>query len=261
MSTIHTIDSAIISDLQIQLQQHPLYTDIKTTHSLKIFMSHHIYSVWDFMSLLKYLQHVLAPSSVPWIPRGNPNVRGFINQIVLGEESDIGLPDANNKETYISHFELYCAAMREIGADPSVAIQFINIAIAQGIDTALTSNLAPPAAQTFMRSTFEFIHTNKPHVIAAVFAFGREHIIPNMFRALLAKMSITAAQAPAFHYYLERHIHLDETSHAPLALQMVNELIGNDAIKAQEAIQAAQLAVQARLQFWDGIKIALNAAR
>lgn len=259
MSITRTIDSTIISNLQIQLQQHPLYADIQTVNSLKIFMSHHIYSVWDFMSLLKYLQNVLAPSSVPWIPRGNPNVRGFINQIVLGEESDVGLPDANNKETYISHFELYCAAMREIGADPSVAIQFANIAIEQGIDSAFASNLAPSAAQTFMRSTFDFIHTNKPHVIAAVFAFGREHIIPNMFRALLANMGITAAQAPAFHYYLERHIHLDETSHAPLALQMVNELIGNNEIKAQEAIQAAQMAVQARLHFWDGVRIAVNA--
>jgi hypothetical protein len=34
----------------------------------------------------------------------------FINEIVLAEESDEGLPDANGAPRYMSHFELYCEA-------------------------------------------------------------------------------------------------------------------------------------------------------
>lgn len=94
-------------------------------------------------------------------------------------------------------------------------------------------------------------------MVGAAFAFGREHIIPATFLALLAKMNITPKDAPAFHYYLERHIHLDEDFHAPLSLHMVNELIAGDAIKAEEAADAACAAVEARLVFWDGVQAAM----
>jgi hypothetical protein len=79
-----------------------------------------------------------------------------------------------------------------------------------------------------------------------------------MFRALLRRMNITQQQAPAFHFYLERHIHLDEDFHAPLALRMVNELIGGDASKLAEAEAAAVAAVKARIGFWDGVLAALR---
>lgn len=92
----------------------------------------------------------------------------------------------------------------------------------------------------------------------AAFAVGREHIIPAIFRALLAKMGIDAKTAPAFHFYLERHIHLDEDFHAPLALRMVNELVAGDAAKLVEAQAAARAAVQARIGFWNGVKTALK---
>lgn len=92
----------------------------------------------------------------------------------------------------------------------------------------------------------------RPHVVAAAFALGREHVIPNMFRAFLAKMSIGKDQAPAFHYYLERHIHLDETSHAPLSLKMLEELGGGDAGCMREAEAVAAQAVETRIKFWSG---------
>ncbi|MDO8931263.1 MAG: DUF3050 domain-containing protein [Rhodocyclaceae bacterium] len=256
----HSIDAKVLSGLSERLNDHPLYATVRTLDDLRLFMAHHVYSVWDFMSLLKYLQFRIAPASVPWTPSGSPSVRFFINQIVLGEESDEGLPDAAGNPTYASHFELYCDAMREVGADPAGAIRFSETAAAQGVAAALTTGVAPAAAQAFIESTFAFIATGKPHVVAAAFAFGREHIIPAMFRALLAKMNITAKEAPTFHYYLERHIHLDEDFHAPLSLKMVNELIGGDAVKAREAEAAARAAVEARLKFWDGVQAVIAAS-
>lgn len=248
----------VIARLHEPLNQHPLYASVQTIEDLRTFMAHHVYSVWDFMSLLKALQQQIAPSTQPWKPRGSPEVRFFINQIVLGEESDEGLPDAHGNPTYASHFELYCDAMREVGADPQPAIRCAEVAADQGIEAALRLPQTPPAALAFMRSTFGFIATDKPHVIGAAFAIGREHIIPEMFRALLTRMHITRAQAPSFHYYLDRHIHLDEGSHAPLSLKMVNELIGSDVAKQAEAEAAAIAAVEARIRFWDGTLAALR---
>jgi hypothetical protein len=250
-----------IADLHEPLNRHPLYPQVQTMDDLRLFMEHHIYSVWDFMSLLKTLQNQIAPTSVPWKPRGSPEVRYFINQIVVGEECDDGLPDADGNPTHASHFELYCTAMREVGANPEPAIRFAEVAADQGFEAALALNVAPPAAREFMRATFGFIATGKPHVAGAAFALGREHIIPEMFRALLAKMNISQTQAPVFHFYLERHIHLDEDFHAPLALRMVNELVGGDAAKLAEAEAAAVAAVKARIGFWDGVLDALNRHR
>lgn len=245
-------DAGVIARLHAPLNRHPVYAAVRSLDDLRVFMAHHVYPVWDFMSLLKALQQQIAPATQPWKPRGSPAVRFFINQIVLGEESDEGLPDAAGNPTYASHFELYCDAMREVGADPAPAIHFAETAADGGIEAAFRLPGTPPAALEFMRSTFGFIATGKPHVIGAAFAIGREHIIPEMFRALLAKMNIGRAQAPAFHYYLERHIHLDEDFHAPLSLRMVNELIGGDAARHAEAEAAAVAAVEARIRCWDG---------
>ncbi|MFA6061813.1 MAG: DUF3050 domain-containing protein [Gallionella sp.] len=250
-----------ITALKEKLNNHPLYSAIQTLEDLQLFMAHHIYPVWDFMSLLKFLQYRIAPATYPWKPHANSSTRFFINQIVLGEESDEGLPDEKGNPTYVSHFELYCVAMTEIGAKPADAIHFCNTAFAQGIDSALALETVPEPAREFMRTTFDFIDTGKTHVVGAAFALGREHIIPEMFRSFLARMNITKQDAPVFHYYLERHIHLDEDFHAPLALKMMNELIGCDEQKRVEAEQAAYAAVQARIKLWDGVLAAIEAQR
>lgn len=253
--------AAAVAALGQRLNRHPLYDAIQTIDDLRLFMAHHVFPVWDFMSLLKYLQHRIAPAAVPWKPRAGAAARYFVNQIVLGEESDEGLPDADGLPTYLSHFELYCEAMREVGADPGNAIRFCDQAVERGFRHALALDLAPAPARTFMEATFGFIATDQAHVVGAAFALGREHIIPGMFRSFLARMNITERDAPAFHYYLKRHIHLDEELHAPLALRMVNELIAGDAKRLQEAEAAAQAAVEARIRLWDGVLAAIEARR
>ena len=96
--------------------------------------------------------------------------------------------------------------------------------------------------------------------MAAALALGREHIIPCMFRSILNNIGVTEAQAPIFHYYLNRHIHLDEDFHAPLSLRLLNSLCDSE-LKTQEAIAAAEGAVNARLKFWDGVYESLNNQR
>lgn len=246
-----------LAPLRERLNAHPVYASLRDIGDLRCFMNHHVYSVWDFMSLAKSLQNTLAPTSLPWRPVGNPAVRRFINEIMLEEESDLGLPDSAGRETYASHFELYCQAMAEIGADPLRPMEFVELASRQGVDVALRSGIAPAPAAEFMASTFGFIASGKPHVVAAAFALGREHVIPQMFRAFLSGMNVSEAQAPAFHYYLERHIHLDEDSHGPLSLKMLEELCGGDPVRIREAEEAAGRAIEARIRFWDGVHSAI----
>ena len=245
--------------LRKELAMHPVYAAVTNMDDLTVFMKHHAYSVWDFMSLVKYLQNQFAPARTPWLPHGDVKVRRFINEIVLEEESDEGLPLEDGSVVYTSHFELYLTAMEEVCKGSSVDIRdFVNLVATTSLETAMQDFTMPAPAKEFMTTTFDFLKSGKPHVIAAAFALGREHIIPEMFRALLDTMNITKDQAEVFHYYLERHIHLDADQHGPMSLRMLEILCDNDPIKISEAEKAAINAVQARIHFWDDVLLAIK---
>ncbi len=248
------LNDEFIESLRVKLEAHPIYAAVRSVDDLRVFMQHHVYSVWDFMSLIKYLQNEVAPARWPWTPQGDASVQRFINELVLEEETDIALP---GQEGHTSHFLLYLAAMREIGADADTPARFVQHVAEQGIEAAFASGLAPAPSAAFTRTTFGFLAGGKPHAVAAALALGREHVIPSMFRAFLARMAVTEAQAPSFHYYLNRHVHLDEDFHAPLSLRLLAALCGDDADKWRETEAAAEAAVNARLQFWDGVLKAL----
>lgn len=255
-STSHAADAsgasnpieARIAPLKAALAAHPVYAALRSLEDVRTFMQHHAFAVWDFMSLLKALQRDLTCVTVPWKPSGSPSTRRFVNAIVLEEESD----EANGRPA--SHYELYLDAMREIGADTKPVERFVKAV--DGIDSlpaALARKDVPPAAREFVRTTFDFIATGKPHVVAAAFTYGREEPIPDMFRALLAGLAKQGAKLDTMTLYLERHIHLDEHDHGPMAEAMLAELCGSDARKWREAADAAGRALEARLGLWSGV--------
>lgn len=250
---------APLAELRAALEHHPVYAAVRTPADLRCFMEHHVFSVWDFMSLVKYLQSEIAPPQVPWTPapHGDGPVRYFINQLVLEEESDAA-PRGSSGPSHLSHFELYVQAMGEVGADTERPRRFIERVRRAGIDSALASGLIPEPARRFVAATFEFIHSGAPHRVAAALAFGREQVIPMMFRALLERMGIGERDAPSFHYYLRRHIHLDEGVHGPLSVRMVEALCEGSERRLAEAREAAAAAVRARLAFWDDVAAALE---
>lgn len=252
------IDVNGLSTLQERLDRHPVYDAVREIEDLRCFMEHHVYSVWDFMSLIKFLQAEVAPTRVPWMPGSDSDLRYFINQLVLEEESDQA-PPGPGAPRYLSHFELYCGAMNEIGASPEGIASFLEAIADRGLRDALESERVPQAAQRFTSTTFDFIETGQPHVVASALALGRERIIPNMFRAFLANMGIGEHQAPRFHYYLNRHIHLDEDFHGPLSLRLVERLCDGDPRRVREAQDAAATALESRIAFWDGVYEALQA--
>jgi hypothetical protein len=243
------ITNDVIASFRRRLETHPIYAAVATVADLRCFMQHHVYSVWDFMSLIKYLQGVVAPANHPWDAGGDASVRRFINELVLEEETD----EHPVHGGFASHFDLYQSAMQEIGADNAPVQAFVEQVRTQGIDRALAEATIPEPSRRFTRTTFDFIASGKPHVAAAALALGREHIIPFMFRAILDKIGVDAQQAPIFHAYLNRHIHLDADFHAPLSMRLLNSLCDKDPLKIDEAIAAANQAVEARLAFWDGV--------
>ncbi len=249
-----TIDSSMIDGFRKRLQDHPVYSAVADLQDLRCFMQHHVYSVWDFMSLIKFLQSQVAPDSYPWTPGDDADVQRFINELVLEEESD----EHPTTGGFASHFVLYQTAMREIGADTAVVSAFVDRVARDGIDAALHDSDIPAPSRAFTLETFGFIDPAAPHRAAAALALGREHIIPGMFRAILGRIGVGEDSAPIFHAYLKRHIHLDEDFHAPLSLRLLDALCGQNDRRVEEAVAAAEQAVNARLRFWDGVLDAIE---
>jgi hypothetical protein len=247
--SIQKLQQAIVPVRQ-QIISHPVFEHISSLGDLSIFMNYHIYAVWDFMSLLKVLQNNLTCTVVPWFPVGSGDTRYLINEIVTGEESDV-----DSKGNRMSHYELYLQAMQQAGVDPAAFLEFIEALRASGdVSAALIAANAPAAAREFVKHTFSVINSGKPHLQAAVFTFGREDLIPNMFLAMVNELNEKfPGQVSEFKYYLDRHIEVDGGHHSHLALEMTASLCGDDPVKWQEAEEAALVALQQRLRLWDGV--------
>jgi hypothetical protein len=252
------MDSPRYKSLNEQLSKHPLYGAIQNENNLRVFMEHHVYAVWDFMSLIKSLQCHIAPATLPWVPPKNSRYANFINQLVLEEESDHALTDTTGS-THASHFESYCHAMVEAGANIHTISRFIDVISDKGLETALQMTDIPAPARKFMSFTFDIIGRNQAHLLAAVLAYGREALVPQLFRSLIEGLQVNASEAPSLYGYLERHIQLDEQEHGPLAVLMVQELCEGSGKKLAEATDVAEQALAARLEFWNGIYAALPA--
>ena len=236
----------ILSDLHM----HCVYEKIKDVEDLQIFLEHHVYAVWDFMSLLKYLQMKLTCITLPWTPTENPVTRKFINEIVLGEESDL---DYAGKPA--SHFEQYIDGMMGCNADTSEVYHLIDeIEAGTDIFKAIDDLMIEEKVKDFLRFTFELIKADEVHKVAAAFAFAREGIIPDMFTSLVKNLNEKfPGVLVKFIYYLERHIELDGDTHGPISMQMIVELCGNDEQKWLDCLEVAEQSLKMRIKLWDSI--------
>lgn len=239
---------------QSQLINHPLYAQLNALQDIQLFASHHIYAVWDFMSLLKSLQRQMTGVTHPWRPVGDPEIRHLINDIVLGEESD-QMPDGS----YGSHFEIYLRAIREMGCPEPELLNHLEHLSSEPMSQQLLKWELPEHIQGFCFNTFSTIETAPLYVQAGIFAFGREELIPEMFKEVVR---ILAHKYPdklsLYLWYFERHIEVDADSHHPMALRMMEKLCEGKAERWHEATEAIVQAYQARIQLWDGILKALK---
>jgi len=144
--------------------------------------------------------------------------------------------------------------MTECGSDTSCIDRFLTL-LRKGCPAALALEIAdvPAGARQFVETTFRTISAGKLHQVAAAFAFGREDLIPEMFRAIIREMKHDMPGLETFYYYLERHIQLDGDDHGPHAHSMVSELCGQDPQLWQEATTATNEALLARIHLWDSV--------
>jgi hypothetical protein len=234
-----------------------MYPAIRALPDVRVFMEHHIFAVWDFMTLLKTLQCQLTSVAVPWLPTGDPLCRRLINEIVLGEECDEA-PGGG----YTSHYELYREAMLQCDANPACIDEVLRrISRGDSVARALAAAEAPRAAAAFVTVTWETVVSHQPHAVAAAFTYGREEVIPGMFRILVADLNERfSGKLELFEYYLQRHIELDEGHHAPLAKRMLTLLCQDDEEKWRQATDSAVRALNARIALWDGVTAQLGGA-
>lgn len=247
-----------IEPLRQEIINHKVYSLIKDTDDLKIFMQYHVYAVWDFMSLLKSLQNNLTCTSVPWFPKGSAETRHLINEIVVGEESDVDSFGVRK-----SHFELYLDAMKQCGANTSHIEKFTASLKENGnFKQAYEISQTPPSATEFVDFTFRIINSNKAHLQAAIFTFGREDLIPGMFLSIINDIHKSFPHSISiFKYYLERHIEVDGDHHSHLALQMTENLCNNNPTFWGEAEQVIIESLKKRIELWDGVYNEIKAAR
>ena len=246
----HEFEEAISASKSILLN-HPIYQELNSKERIQCFMESHLFAVWDFMSLLKSLQTLLSCTSIPWFAPQHPKAARLINEIVLGEETDI-----DQDGTPLSHFELYCKAMVNAGASRALFDEFktqwdfSKSPLANVHQATIDQHL-----KDFLTFTFEVIDTNQAHIIASVFTYGRETIIPEMFVKLLKDLTAKESDSKELEelqYYFQRHIELDGDEHGPMAFEMLSMLCDTDE-KWNEAQEYATKAIQKRAEFWDAI--------
>ena len=241
-----------ISEARRMVIEHSMYAALDNADAIRTFQEHHVFAVWDFMSLLKSLQRNLTCVELPWIPTGPTGSRRLINDIVLVEESD------ERHDGFISHFELYLDGMTEAGADTSVISAFIDrLRARQPVLEAIDEVNVPAPSADFVRLTWGFIENAPVHAQAAAFAFGREDLIPDMFQQVVG-VNQRVGGLDTFVDYLARHIQVDSEEHTPMAMQMLADLCADDDTKWAECAQTINLALTARTRLWDGILAAIG---
>ena len=250
-----------IKQAQYSLYQHPVIKGgyINNIRELRIFMEHHVFAVWDFMSLIKSMQHEICPSTNVWIPTpyAEDGTARLVNDIVMAEESD-ETPDGR----YLPHYNMYIEAMNEVGADTLPIRTFLNNVVRVGVLEAIEIlKVEYPVQAAFVGFTFEVISLNSLPYTTSCFAFGRETSIPDMFQGIVEKIGLDREECPMFIYYLERHIELDGDDHGPKAIELVKKFSGQDPEVIQKSENVAINSITARSTFFDGIQQAIVDSR
>jgi hypothetical protein len=223
-------------------------------------MEDHVFAVWDFMSLLKRLQQDLTCTKVPWFPADNAKAARLINDIVIGEETDVD-PDGS----YVSHLDLYLRAMADVGASTRQFDRFRSLArVGTSVQAAMVRTGVPPHVQAFVAHTMTLAQSGSTEEVLAAFFYGREDIIPEMFSRL--KKTLPGASNDNdplrhFTYYIDRHIELDGDSHGPMGRELLEGLVADSPQRDERALRAACNSIKARIELWNGTLSTLREMR
>jgi hypothetical protein len=246
--------SSLVKKAHQEVIAHPVYAHLDSSHNLRIFMEHHVFAVWDFMSLLKRLQGLLSVTTIPWQPPKVSRLARLINEIVLVEESD-----EDGRGGYSSHFELYLQAMRQCGANTTPIMTFLTaLQNNRSVAAALSEAGAPAGVAQFVLSTLQVAEEGRSHEVASAFFFGREELIPSMFDKVLDAINAQGVTTERLEYYLMRHIQVDGEKHGELAREILEYLCADDILRWTEAEAQAIKSLRLRSELWQSALVAMT---
>ena len=160
-----------LATLRTGLLDHLIYAEVAPVEDLRRFMEDHVFAVWDFMSLLKRLQQDLTCTKVPWFPADNARAARLINDIVIGEETDVD-PDGS----YVSHLDLYLRAMADVGASTRQFEAFRSLArVGTSVEGGLVRTGVPPHVRAFVAHTMTLAQSGSTEEVVAAFFLPRGH--------------------------------------------------------------------------------------
>lgn len=252
-----------LEPLNEKLRDHALYSAITKLDHVKEFMQGHMVCVWDFMTLVTKLQEHFTCCTVPWKLKSSALTRRFINEVVLGEESDT---DQNDQA--ISHYELYYKAMKDLGASTDT-IDKVTDVVEKYYDNKqkLIAELKKIDVPVYLRDqvvfTLDTAINGKIHETAALFTYGRENLIPDMFLGILhhmrdSEMATKDETLDTLIFYLDRHVEVDGEDHGPISRALVSDIAVDNDEKWEEIYQASKKALELRIAVWDGLLAAVN---
>lgn len=240
-----------IEPLLNELNSHIIYKSMHSIDDLRGFMSIHVFAVWDFMNYVKALQKEFTSTGVPFIIK-DPKISRFINEINIDEETDKEVDGCG----HISHVSLYLRAMKEISADSSKFDEFYNKIVRSGsldYEEIFRELNLPNCLQEFLLHNRNIVESDDKIKIASQFLYGREKIIPNMFKNIIDDFKLDKKESETFIYYMERHIEVDGDSHGPLSEELIDILIDDDEYNYHTVLYNAQEAILTRIKLWDCI--------
>ena len=229
-----------------------LVQQINDVDDLRVFMGLHVYAVWDFMHLLKGLQRTVG--------KHQPDLKTLVDELITEEESD-HLPVGLGGPAELSHFEIYVCAMREIEADAGPMASRIDNMRRCSLKEMLADPTVPEASRAFMTNTQNCLEDGQPEVVAGAYTYGRELMMPTLFAELRNRLIQLQLPCPTLNWYLERHISLDGETHGPLAIKLVEKLIGDDPVAKNRVEVIKKKTLLAREEFWNRISETIRKAK
>jgi hypothetical protein len=193
---------------------------------------------------------------MPWFPADNARAARPINDIVIGEETDVD-PDGS----YVSHLELYLRGMADVGASTRQFDAFRWLArVGTSVEAAMVRSGVSPHVQAFVAHTMLLAQSGSMEEVLAAFFYGSEDIIPEMFSRLqktLAGARRDNESLRHFIYYIER----DGDSHGPMGRELLEGLVADSPERHQRALHAACNSIRARIKLWDATSSTLREMR
>jgi hypothetical protein len=107
-------------------------------------------------------------------------------------------------------------------------------------------------------------NSGSTEAVLAAFFYGREDIVPEMFRRLLDTLYGAKHHNDRlrhFIYYIDRRIELDGGSHGPKGRELLDDLLANSPHRAERALHAVCSSIKARLELWNGTLSKLRNSR